>query len=114
MEIGLVGLGRMGGNMARRWMRGGHRVVGHARSASTLEAFSKEGLVPAATLEDLASRLKPPRAVRRTLTRRAKAAQAMRENALSGQGRPQSVALSGRIAGAMDGRLLTGSLEAAA
>jgi 6-phosphogluconate dehydrogenase len=63
MEIGLVGLGKMGGNMARRWMRGGHRVVGHARSAATLEAFAKEGLVPATTLEDLVSRLKPPRAV---------------------------------------------------
>src|SRR2546425_6482373 len=63
MEIGLVGLGRMGGNMARRWMRGGHRVTGSARSVSTLEAFAKEGLFPATTLEDLVSRLKPPRAV---------------------------------------------------
>src|SRR5205809_3610901 len=63
MEIGIAGLGRMGGNMARRWMRGGHRVVGHARSAATLDAFAKEGVVPAATLEDLVSRLKPPRAV---------------------------------------------------
>ena len=63
MEIGLVGLGRMGGNMARRWLRGGHRVVGMARSAETLQAFAKEGLVPAPSLEDLVSRLKPPRAV---------------------------------------------------
>ena len=63
MEIGIAGLGRMGGNMARRWMRGGHRVVGHARSAATLDTFAKEGVVPAATLEDLVSRLKPPRAV---------------------------------------------------
>jgi 6-phosphogluconate dehydrogenase len=63
MDIGLVGLGRMGGNMARRWMRGGHRVVGHARSAATLQAFAKEGIVPASTLEDLVSHLKPPRAV---------------------------------------------------
>ena len=63
MEIGLVGLGRMGGNMARRWMRGGHRVVGHARSAGTLEAFAKEGLVTATSLDELVSRLKPPRAI---------------------------------------------------
>jgi 6-phosphogluconate dehydrogenase len=63
MEIGLVGLGRMGGNMARRWMRGGHRVTGSARGAATLEAFAKEGLVPAASLEELVTRLKPPRAV---------------------------------------------------
>src|SRR2546425_4001881 len=63
MEIGIAGLGGMGGNRARRWMRGGHRVVGHARSAATLDAFAKEGVAPAATLEDLVSRLKPPRAV---------------------------------------------------
>ena len=63
MEIGIVGLGRMGGNMARRWMRGGHRVVGSARSAATLEGLAKEGLVPASSLEDLVSRLKTPRAV---------------------------------------------------
>ncbi len=63
MDLGLVGLGKMGGNMARRWMRGGHRVVGHARSASTLETFGREGLIGAASLEDLVARLKPPRAV---------------------------------------------------
>ena len=63
MQIGIVGLGRMGGNMARRWMRGGHTVVGHVRNAATLQVIAKEGLVPAATLEDLVSRLKPPRAV---------------------------------------------------
>lgn len=54
----------------------------------------------------IARRLKPLRALSRTLTRRAKAARAMREHSLSGQGRPQSVALSGGIAGAVDGRLL--------
>src|SRR5262245_3991839 len=63
MEIGLVGLGRMGGNMARRWLRGGHQVVGTARSAETLQAFAREGLVPAPSLEDLVKHLKPPRAV---------------------------------------------------
>jgi 6-phosphogluconate dehydrogenase len=63
MDIGLVGLGRMGGNMARRWIRGGHRVVGHARSASTLEALAREGLAPASSLEDLVRSLRPPRAV---------------------------------------------------
>src|SRR6266704_4638235 len=63
MEIGIAGLGRMGVNMARRWMGGGHRVVGHARSATTLQTFAKEGVVPASSLEELVSRLKPPRAV---------------------------------------------------
>src|SRR5258705_3286111 len=63
MEIGVVGLGRMGGNMARRWMKGGHRVIGHARSASTLDTLAKEGLASAGSLQDLVSGLKPPRAV---------------------------------------------------
>ncbi len=63
MDLGLVGLGKMGGNMARRWMRGGHRVVGSARSAETLGALSREGITPAATLEDLVAALRPPRAV---------------------------------------------------
>ena len=53
----------------------------------------------------IARRRKPLRAVCRTLTRRAKAALAMRENSLSGQGRPQSLAVSGGSAGAIDGRL---------
>ena len=63
MEIGLVGLGKMGANMARRWIRGGHRVVGFARSAETLQALAKEGIIPVSSLEDLVARLKPPRAV---------------------------------------------------
>jgi len=63
MDLGLVGLGKMGGNMARRWMRDGHRVIGYARSAATLETFVREGLVGAASLEDLVARLKTPRAV---------------------------------------------------
>jgi 6-phosphogluconate dehydrogenase len=63
MDLGLVGLGRMGGNMARRWMRGGHRVTGHALTAATLKQLETEGMTPAASLEELASRLKPPRAI---------------------------------------------------
>jgi 6-phosphogluconate dehydrogenase len=62
MQIGLAGLGRMGGNMARRWMRAGHRVVGWTRSASTAAPLVAEGLTAAAGLEDLVSRLQPPRA----------------------------------------------------
>ena len=44
MEIGLIGLGKMGGNMARRWIQGGHTVVGHARTAATVQALEKEGM----------------------------------------------------------------------
>ncbi|MFQ5878190.1 MAG: phosphogluconate dehydrogenase (NAD(+)-dependent, decarboxylating) [Acidobacteriota bacterium] len=63
MKIGVVGLGRMGGNMARRWMRGGHSVAGHTRTAATVKALEEEGMVGAASLEDLVSRLEPPRAI---------------------------------------------------
>jgi len=63
MDLGIVGLGKMGGNMARRWVRGGHRVVGFARSAETLGALQREGLTPAVTLEALVAALRPPRAI---------------------------------------------------
>ncbi len=42
MDIAMIGLGRMGGNMARRLLRGGHRVVLHNRSAAVSEAIQKE------------------------------------------------------------------------
>jgi 6-phosphogluconate dehydrogenase len=38
MEIGMIGLGRMGGNMAERLLRGGHRVVGYTRNAEAVKA----------------------------------------------------------------------------
>ncbi len=63
MELGLLGLGKMGGNMARRWIRGGHAVVGHARTAATVKALEKEGMIGASSAEDLVRRLRPPRAV---------------------------------------------------
>src|SRR5688572_28051793 len=63
MDIGIVGLGRMGGNMPRRWLRGGHRVFGYARSASTLTDLQREGVTISAGLEDVVARLRPPRAV---------------------------------------------------
>ncbi len=63
MELGMVGLGRMGGNMAVRLVRGGHRVVGYARSRDTVDAAAAQGIVGASALADLVSKLKPPRAV---------------------------------------------------
>jgi len=63
MEIGMVGLGRMGGGMAERLVRGGHRVVGYAPdedATAHLVALGGEG---ATSLADLAGRLSPPRAV---------------------------------------------------
>jgi 6-phosphogluconate dehydrogenase len=61
MDIGMIGLGRMGGNMARRLIAGGHRVVGYDRAgAAALEAA---GGVGAATLEELCRQLAAPRAI---------------------------------------------------
>lgn len=62
-EIGMVGLGRMGANMARRLMADGHRVVAFDVNPDAVEALTKEGADGASSLEDLASKLKAPRAV---------------------------------------------------
>ncbi len=45
MEIGLVGLGRMGANMSRRWQRNGHKVVGYARTAATVDGMVADGTI---------------------------------------------------------------------
>ncbi len=63
MDIGLIGLGRMGGNMARRLMRGGHRVVGWATDPAAVEALVAAGGVGARSLEELVGKLPAPRAV---------------------------------------------------
>jgi 6-phosphogluconate dehydrogenase len=64
VKIGMVGLGRMGGNMARRLRRAGLDVVAYNRSPEVTQGLASEtGLVAAASLEDLVSRLDMPRLV---------------------------------------------------
>jgi 6-phosphogluconate dehydrogenase len=63
MQLGIVGLGRMGGNMAVRLLRGGHRVVGWDRSPDAVQALEKSGGSGAATVDALVAVLHPPRAV---------------------------------------------------
>jgi 6-phosphogluconate dehydrogenase len=63
MDIGMVGMGRMGGNMAERLKRGGHRVVAYDRDPDTRAAASAKGLDPADSLEHLAEMLPSPRVV---------------------------------------------------
>ncbi len=64
MEIGIVGLGRMGGNMARRLSRNGVRVVGHTRSEQTRNEFATEGVITAApSIGALVRALAAPRVV---------------------------------------------------
>jgi 6-phosphogluconate dehydrogenase len=61
MQIGMVGLGRMGGNMARRLMRGGHEVVAYATDPAAVKQISSEGATGVGTLDDLVAGLTPPR-----------------------------------------------------
>src|SRR5215203_3400893 len=64
MQIGMIGLGRMGGNMARRLIRAGHDVVAYHREATQARTFAESaGATAATTFEELARALKPPRAV---------------------------------------------------
>jgi 6-phosphogluconate dehydrogenase len=63
MELGMVGLGRMGSNMVRRLMRSGHRCVVFDTSPRAVEEMEKENAVGAAGLDDLAGKLEKPRAV---------------------------------------------------
>jgi 6-phosphogluconate dehydrogenase len=63
MEIGFVGLGRMGGNMVTRLLRGGHRVVAYDRAAEAVSAATAAGARGARSLGDLAAALTAPRVV---------------------------------------------------
>jgi 6-phosphogluconate dehydrogenase len=63
VQIGMIGLGRMGANMTRRLMRGGHTCVGFDIHASAVAALASDGAVGAASLDDLRAHLAPPRVV---------------------------------------------------
>jgi 6-phosphogluconate dehydrogenase len=63
MELAMIGLGKMGLNMATRLARGGHRVIGYARTAATVREAVKLGAEGAYSLEEVVSKLKPPRVV---------------------------------------------------
>ena len=63
MELGIVGLGRMGANIARRLMRDGHTCVVYDVNPEVTAALGEEGAIPASDLADLASKLSAPRAV---------------------------------------------------
>ena len=63
MQLGMVGLGRMGGNIVRRLMRGGHGCVVYDRAAEAVAALAGEGATGATSLADLVAKLDAPRAV---------------------------------------------------
>ena len=61
MEIGIYGLGRMGGNMATRLAQGGHRVVASNRSRGPVDEAARRGAVPAYSIQEMVSKLRTPR-----------------------------------------------------
>ncbi|HET9776904.1 MAG TPA: decarboxylating 6-phosphogluconate dehydrogenase [Gemmatimonadaceae bacterium] len=63
MRLGMIGLGRMGGNMSERLMKGGHEVVVFDRAQATVEKYASLGATPAHALADVTKNLKPPRIV---------------------------------------------------
>jgi len=63
MKLAMVGLGRMGGNMVERLLRGGHEVVAYARSADSIKEAESHGAIGARTLEEVVAKLDPPRVV---------------------------------------------------
>ena len=63
MELGMIGLGRMGGNMTQRLLRAGHRVVVYDPQVEAVQSLTREGAAGADSLHDLIEQLTPPRAV---------------------------------------------------
>lgn len=63
MNLGIIGLGRIGGGMTRRWLRYGHRVVGYDISTTVVNTLAKEGAEPAYSIEELVQKLESPRAI---------------------------------------------------
>jgi 6-phosphogluconate dehydrogenase len=61
MQLGMIGLGRMGANMVRRLMADGHECVVHDVSRAPVDELADEGAVPAHTLDELVAALRPPR-----------------------------------------------------
>lgn len=63
MELGMIGLGKMGGYMTERLVRGGHRVIGFDRDTTAVERTAGKGADGAVSIQDLCRQLKPPRVV---------------------------------------------------
>ena len=60
MKIGIIGLGRMGGNIARRLMRAGHETVVFDRDPKMIDALVTDGAVAASSIEDMKAKLDSP------------------------------------------------------
>lgn len=63
MQLGFIGLGRMGSNMVQRLLRGKHQVVGNDRSPEPIRQIQQQGAMGAQSLQDLVKQLAPPRVI---------------------------------------------------
>ena len=63
MELGIIGLGRMGGNISQRLMRAGHRTVVYDRNEAVVHGLADKGAQPSTGLADMVAKLTPPRAI---------------------------------------------------
>src|SRR6266853_226716 len=63
MQLGMIGLGRMGANMVRRLQRNGHQCTVYDRNAEAVQALTSEGAIGSASLDDFVGKLQQPRAI---------------------------------------------------
>ena len=63
MELGLVGLGRMGNNIVQRLLRDGHQVVTYDTKQEAVQTIARQGAIGATSLKQLVQKLRQPRAV---------------------------------------------------
>lgn len=63
MRMGMIGLGRMGSNMVRRLLQGGHSCVAYDRDPNSVNLIAREGAVAAASIDELVAKLATPRVV---------------------------------------------------
>src|SRR5438552_1589490 len=63
MQIAMLGLGKMGGNMVQRLLRGGHRVIAYDVDPQKATALAQFGAAPATTLDEVVAAMNPPRVV---------------------------------------------------
>src|ERR1700737_4825918 len=63
MQLGMIGLGRMGGNMVRRLVKNGHQCVVYDRTPDTVKKFANEGATGSNSFDDFIKKLEKPRAI---------------------------------------------------
>ncbi len=63
MELGMIGMGRMGSNMAQRLLGGGHRVLAYDPRTEAVQPMVKKGITGADSIDDMVAKLTPPRAI---------------------------------------------------